>query len=133
MKDLFKLGYACLALFGAVAHALSTRGLAYLHVVEGNIAGKPDEPPSTFDYAALKAAFGGPYLANFNFDKARANAAIAAGKVDMVAFGKLFLANPDLVTRFLLDAPLNVPDAATFYGGDAAGYTDYPVVTAVAG
>jgi N-ethylmaleimide reductase len=121
------------ALFGAVAHALSGRGLAYLHVIEGNIVPKPDDPPLTFDYAALKAAFGGVYLANFNFDKARANAAIAAGKVDMVAFGKLFVANPDLVTRFLLDAALNVPNPATFYGGNAVGYTDYPLLTAIAG
>jgi len=118
------------ALFDAVAGSLSGRGLAYLHVIEGNIA-QPDAP-STFDYAALKATFGGVYLANYNFDKARANAAIAAGQVDMVAFGKLFLANPDLVTRFLLDAPLNVPDQKTFYGGDAVGYTDYPVLATVA-
>ena len=117
------------ALFMALAKALSGKGLGYLHVVEGNIAGKPGAPASGFDYRALKTAFGGNYLANFGFDKARANAAIASGATDMVAFGKLFLANPDLVIRFLLDAPLNVPDDKTFYGGDSHGYTDYPLLS----
>ena len=50
----------------------------------------------------------------------------------MIAFGKLFLANPDLVTRFLLDAPLNTPDDKTFYGGDSHGYTDYPLLAGLA-
>jgi N-ethylmaleimide reductase len=121
------------ALFGTLAKALSGKGLAYLHVVEGNMGGKPGDPPSTFDYAALKASFGGIYLANFNFDKARADAAIAAGTAHMVAFGKLFLANPDLVTRFLLDGPLNPPEPTTFYGGDEHGYTDYPLLSGLPG
>ncbi len=116
------------ALYMAVAKALSGKGLAYLHVVEGDMMAKKDAQPGGFDYAALKAAFGGPYMANLNFDKARAEAAIAAGRVDLVAFGKLFIANPDLVTRFLLDAPLAKPDSKTFYGGDRHGYTDYPVL-----
>ena len=117
------------ALFMAVAQGLSGKGLAYLHVIEGNMAAGPDAPKSTFDYRALKAAFGGVYLANFNFDQARADAAIANGDADMVAFGKLFLANPDLVTRFMLDAPMNPPDDKTFYGGDSHGYTDYPMLS----
>ena len=60
-----------------MARALAGRGLAYLHVVEGDMAAERGTPPSGFDYAALKAAFGGPYMANYNFDKARGNAAIA--------------------------------------------------------
>jgi N-ethylmaleimide reductase len=120
-------------LFNAVAKALSGKGLAYLHVIEGNMAGKPDAPTSTFDYAAIKAAFGGNYLANFNFDKARAEAAIAGGKADMIAFGKFFIANPDLVTRFMLGAPLNALDDKTLYAGDKRGYTDYPVLTGMTG
>ena len=115
------------ALYMAVARALSDKGLAYLHVIEGDMLAKKDTPPSGFDYGALKAAFGGPYMANLNYDQARAEAAIAAGRVDLVAFGKLFIANPDLVTRFLLHAPLAKPDSKTFYGGDEHGYTDYPV------
>ncbi len=119
-------------LFNAVASAISGKGLAYLHVIEGDMRAAPDTPRSNFDYAAIHKAFGGLYIANLNFDKARANAAIAEGRVDMVAFGKLFIANPDLVTRFLLDAPLNKADAKTFYGGDQQGYTDYPVLDSIA-
>lgn len=119
-------------LFNAVASAISGKGLAYLHVIEGDMAAKREAPKSGFDYVAIKQAFGGLYMANLNFDKARADAAIAEGRADMVAFGKLFIANPDLVTRFLLDAPLNKADSKTFYGGDQQGYTDYPVLDSVA-
>ncbi len=115
-------------LFMAVARALAGKGLAYLHVIEGDMAAKPGTPPTGFDYLALKAAFGGLYMANFNFDKARGNAAIAEGRADLIAYGKYFIANPDLVTRFLLDAPLNPPDTKSFYGGDQHGYTDYPLL-----
>jgi N-ethylmaleimide reductase len=117
------------ALFGAVAKLLSGRGLAYLHVLERDLAAGPGAV-STFDYDALKSAFGGVYMANNGYDKEKANAAIAAGRTDLVAFGKLFIANPDLVTRFLLDIPsLNPLDDKTLYGGDGHGYTDYPLVT----
>lgn len=123
-------------LFGAVGSAVSDKGLAYLHVIEGDMTASRDAPrsgfaQSGFDYAAIKRAFGGLYMANLNFDKARANAVIAEGRADLVAFGKLFIANPDLVTRFLLDAPLNKPDSKTFYGGAEQGYTDYPVLDTV--
>jgi len=117
------------ALFTAVATALSHRGLAYLHVIEGDMAAP--SKPHRVDYVALKAAFGGLYIANFGYDKKRANDAIAAGRADMIAFGKPFIANPDLVTRYLLDTPLNAPDDKTFYGGDSHGYTDYPVLSGV--
>ncbi len=112
-------------LFVAVAQALAGRGLAYLHVVEGDLA-KPDAPARA-DYAAIRKAFDGPYMANHGYDKAKGNAAIAEGRADLVAFGKPFLANPDLVVRYRLDAPLNPPDPKTFYGGDRGGYTDYPL------
>ncbi len=115
-------------LYTALAKALSGKGLAYLHVIEGDMLAKKDVPPSGFDYGALKAAFGGPYMANLNYDQAKAEAALAAGRVDLVAFGKLFISNPDLVTRFLLKAPLTKPDSKTFYGGDRHGYTDYPLL-----
>lgn len=118
-------------LFTAVAERLAAKGLAYLHVIEGDMLAKKDAPPSGFDYRAIKRAFGGVYMANLNFDKARAEAAIEEGRADLIAFGKLFISNPDLVTRFLLDAPLNKADSKTFYGGDERGYTDYPVLETV--
>jgi N-ethylmaleimide reductase len=120
------------SLFMAVAKALSGKGMAYLHVIEGDMLAGRDQPRTGFDYRALKDAFGGLYMANLNYDKARATAAIAEGRADMVAFGKLFIANPDLVTRFLLDAPLTRPDSKTFYGGDRHGYTDYPGLSGTA-
>ena len=116
------------ALFGAVVKSLSGRGLAYLHVIEGDMAAPT--AAHRVDYVALRQAFAGLYMANFNYDKARANEAIASGRADLVAFGKAFIANPDLVTRYRLDMPLNPPDDKTFYGGDSHGYTDYPLLTA---
>jgi N-ethylmaleimide reductase len=67
-------------------------------------------------------------MINGGYDVARAEAALASGGADLVAFGVPFLANPDLVERFRRGAPLNAPDRATFYGGDHRGYTDYPVI-----
>src|ERR1700675_1001356 len=116
------------ALFNYVLTSLSDKGLAYLHVVEGDLTGKPVSP---FDYARIKNLFGGLYIANNGYDKSRADAAIAQQKADAIAFGKLFIANPDLVTRFLFDAPLSQIDQATLYGGAEKGYTDYPLLSAV--
>jgi 2,4-dienoyl-CoA reductase-like NADH-dependent reductase (Old Yellow Enzyme family) len=77
----------------------------------------------------LKAAFGGVYIANEKFDFQTATQAIAAGETDAVAFGKLFIANPDLPQRFRLNAPLNRWRSAEFYTGGPAGYVDYPALT----
>lgn len=74
----------------------------------------------------LKQAFGGVYIANEGFTKETAQTVVAEGKADAVAFGKLFIANPDLPFRFKTGAPLNTPDASTFYASTAKGYTDYP-------
>lgn len=111
------------ALFNYVADALSPFNLAYLHVVEGGShgLGVPD-----FDFAQLRKHFKGAYMANLSYDKARGNAALAAGNADLIAFGALYVANPDLVERFAKDAPLNQADSSTFYGGDEKGYVDYP-------
>ena len=76
----------------------------------------------------LKAAFGGVYVANEGLDFGSAGALIAAGEADAVAFGRLFIANPDLPRRFATGAPLNAPDPATFYCRGAKGYTDYPAL-----
>lgn len=116
------------ALFNHVAKAIAAKGLAYLHVVEGNPDGSPMPP---FDYLAIKRMFGGPVIANNGFDKARAQAAIEEGRADAIAFGKDFIGNPDLVTRLYLGAPLNPSNRETFYGGGEQGYTDYPLLRGV--
>jgi len=108
--------------FNAVAKKLSDYPLAYLHVLEGDMmTGK-----RKVDYVALRNCFSGFYMANNGYDLDSGNRAIAQNHADMVAFGKLFIANPDLPDRFAKNLPLNKPDHATFYGGDERGYTDYP-------
>ena len=107
------------ATFNYVAEQLSAKGLAYLHVVELNDG-------ATFDFAELRKKYNGHYIACGGFDRETAIAAVSQGRADAVAFGKLFIANPDLPARFKTGAALNAWDEATFYGGDAKGYTDYP-------
>ena len=108
------------ATFGYVARELGERSIAFLCARESTKAPRlgPD----------LKTAFGGVYVANEGFTREGAEAAIAAGEADAVAFGKLFLANPDLPRRFALGAPLNPWNADTFYSDGPAGYTDYPAL-----
>ena len=109
--------------FLRVAELLAPLGLAYIHVVEGDMTG---QETTELDHGALRDAFAGPYIVNNGYDRARAIEAIASGHAGFVAFGSLFLANPDLPERFRRDAPLNTPIRETFYGGDGRGYTDYP-------
>ena len=115
-------------LFEAAVRALLPLKLAYLHVVEGATGGPRDIAP--FDYAALRRAFGGPFMVNNGYDRQMALEAVASGHADLVAFGKAFIANPDLGRRLRENAPLNEPDRSTFYGGGAQGYTDYPTLDA---
>lgn len=111
--------------FGRVVELLTPLDLAYLHITElGRDA--PGAAGPWFDPRGLRAIWNGVFMTNHGYDKASANAALAAGQADLVAFGALYIANPDLDRRFALDAPLNSPDPATFYGGDERGYTDYP-------
>jgi N-ethylmaleimide reductase len=114
------------AIFGYVVAELAKRGLAFIHVVEGATGGPRDNAP--FDYAALRKAFSGAYIANNGYTRDLAIEAVRDGRADLVAFGKAFIANPDLVERLRLDAPLNEPDRKTFYGGGPEGYTDYPAL-----
>ncbi len=114
------------ALFGALTEGLSRRNLAYLHVVEGATGGARDVAP--FDYVALRRAFSGAYIANNGYTRDMAIAAISENRADMIAFGKPFISNPDLVERLKQGAPLTVGDQKTYYGGDARGYTDYPTL-----
>jgi N-ethylmaleimide reductase len=97
-------------------------------VVEGDTGGAAVPP---FDYLAIKRLFGGLFMANNGFDKVRANEAIVQGRADLVAFGKPFISNPDLVTRLYLDVPLSPLNRETLYGGAEQGYTDYPVLRTV--
>ena len=113
--------------FGYAAAALRSFGLAYLHVVEATV-GADGVVPQAFDYRALKAAFGGPYIANGAYTRERAEAVLEEGRADLVSFGALFLANPDLPARLERGGPYNTPDPSTFYGGDEHGYTDYPTL-----
>ncbi len=113
--------------FGYVVERLNRYGLAYLHVVE-NAFGTDAHAQQSYDRRALRAAFDGVYIANGGYDRERAETALANDDADLVAFGQLFIANPDLPKRFALGADLNAPDPATFYGGDARGYTDYPAL-----
>jgi len=112
------------AMFNAVADMLRSHQLAYLHVVEGNMLGGE----RLVDYTELKRHFDGLYMANNGYTQTVAEQALQQGDADMVAFGRLFIANPDLPERFAQGAELNEPDPETFYGGDAAGYTDYPTL-----
>ncbi len=114
--------------FGFFAAELSRTGIAYLHMLEGDMMSRS----SGMDYRALRGRFDGSYIANNGYDKQSAQAAIHAGHADLVAFGTPFLANPDLVERFRRDLPLNSPDHDTFYGGAERGYTDYPIAGATA-
>lgn len=110
--------------FNAVVDMLRGHRLAYLHVLEGDMM----SGERLVDYTELKRRFGGAYMANNGYTQASAEKALRQGDADMVAFGKLFIANPDLPERFARGAALNEPDPETFYGGDAAGYTDYPTL-----
>jgi N-ethylmaleimide reductase len=116
-------------LFDLAVAELAKRKLAFLHMIEGATGGPRDIVPG-FDFQKLKTLFGGVYIANNGFDPASAKEAVAAGRADMVAFGKWFISNPDLVERIKKGAPLNEPDKATFYGGGEKGYTDYPALVA---
>lgn len=114
------------ALFNRAVERLAPLDLAYIHVIEGETGG--NRHPQPFDYAAMRRPFRGAWIVNNGYDRDRAIDAVASGKADLVAFGVPFLANPDLPRRLRENAPLNPPDHATFYGGDAHGYTDYPAL-----
>lgn len=114
-----------------VASELNKRKIAYLHVAEPDWAGGPSLTEK--ERGALRRSFS-PVLAFCGkYDAARAESTIAAGLADAIAFGRLFLANPDLPERFRRGAPLNEPDPSTFYGGAEKGYTDYPCLEEAGG
>ncbi|MDV3514154.1 MULTISPECIES: alkene reductase [unclassified Stenotrophomonas] len=109
-----------------IVDQLSALGIVYLHVVEGATGGPRDVAP--FDFDGLRRRFNGTYLANNGYDLQLASARIAEGKADLVAFGRPFISNPDLVERLKRGAALAAVNPATLYGGGAEGYTDYPTL-----
>ncbi|MCS4505959.1 alkene reductase [Arhodomonas aquaeolei] len=111
-------------LYEHVVDGLAARSLAYVHIIEGATGGDRGFQP--FDYAALRRRFPGCWMANNGYTPAMAGEAVASGYADLVAFGRSFISNPDLVQRIALDAPMQKADSSTFYGGDERGYTDYP-------
>lgn len=130
--------------FEHVFARLSMRGLAYVHVLEGDMMKTPDieagfthvgatgpgagnrRTPDELDYRALHRLFAGTYIANNAYDLERAQATLRADAAELVAFGRPFLANPDLVRRYRHQLPLNTADPSTFYVGGENGYIDYP-------
>jgi N-ethylmaleimide reductase len=113
--------------FSYAIKGLDEMGIAYLHIVEGGEAdlrhGGAIVPTSEF-----RPLFSNTLMVNGGYDRARAESAVDSGDADLVSFGQLFLANPDLPARLAAGGPFNEPDFETFYGGGESGYTDYPAL-----
>jgi N-ethylmaleimide reductase len=112
--------------YAHLAGKLNSRGLLYIHLVDHSSMGAPAVPASV--KAMFRNVFRGTLILSGGYDAARAEDDLAAGKCDLIAVGKPFLANPDLVTRWKIGAPLNAFDMQTFYTPGAKGYTDYPTL-----
>lgn len=110
--------------FATAYEALNAFGLAYLHVVE-RFAGSGDEAGEQL-LQRLRPLWKGVYIGNGDYSAEQARQAIKSGRADAIAFGRAYIANPDLAARIRKGAPWNEPDQSTFYGGDHRGYTDYP-------
>lgn len=117
------------AQYDYIADQLNAVGVVYLHVVEGATGGPRDVAP--FDYGSLRRRFTNTYIANNGYGLDLAATQLAQGHADLFAFGRPFIANPDLVQRLKTDAPLAQLDPATLYGGGAEGYIDYPALADV--
>ncbi|HEU4851607.1 MAG TPA: alkene reductase [Telluria sp.] len=118
------------AVFGHLVEELDKRGIAFIHLVEGATGGARDLPG--FDFAWARKAFRGAYIANNGYTREMAIDALESGRADAVAFGRPFIANPDLVERLAREAELNAPNPKTFYTPGPVGYIDYPVLQAKA-
>ncbi|SLJ99415.1 alkene reductase [Novosphingobium mathurense] len=121
------------ALFHYLAGELEGRNLAYLHLVEPSVQGREIaaiDPRADALMRDIRDIFSGPIILAGGYTRWSAEQALADKRGDAIAFGRPFIANPDLPARLRTDAPLNEPDTATFYGGDARGYTDYPTLAA---
>lgn len=118
-------------LFDLAVSELAKRKIAFVHMIEGATQGPRDIVPD-FDFARLRKLFGGIYIGNNGYTPELARERIARGEVDLVAFGKAFISNPDLVERLRKGEPLADANRETFYGGGAEGYTDYPTFAGAA-
>ena len=107
-----------------LAQQLNARGLVYIHLVDHSSMGAPPVPASM--KATFRSVFKGALILSGGYDAARAESDLAAGRGDLIAVGKPFLANPDLVARWKIGAALNAPDMNTFYTPGPKGYIDYP-------
>ncbi len=114
------------ATFGYVIDALNRFGLGYLHLMEPNEVDLATRDVLQSVTSLFRPIFKGTLITNGGYDQEKGNAILASDDADLVSFGKLFIANPDLPKRFELKAPLNAPDPKTFYAPDEKGYTDYP-------
>ncbi|MDQ2084270.1 alkene reductase [Xanthobacteraceae bacterium Astr-EGSB] len=112
--------------YAYLAGKLNAAGLVYIHLVDHSASGAPEVPASVKDM--FRKTFRRTLILSGGYDAARAERDLAAGRCDLVAFGKAFLANPDLVRRWQTGAPLNAPDPNTFYTPGPKGYTDYPAL-----
>ena len=116
------------ATFCAAVKAMDGFKLAYVHLVRASPTDQVPGGPVDADF--FRPLFKNTIINSAGFDKTQAEAALKSGNADMVAFATLFISNPDLPTRFKVNAPLQEGDRSTFYGGDAKGYTDYPSLEA---
>lgn len=115
------------ALFETIAEALSSREIGYLHVVDPSFDGHPDIRQRAKELMRLiRQRFAGTLILCGGYDRERADAALVENRADLIGFGRLFIANPDLPVRLKTHAPLNTPDPSLFYGGGIQGYVDYP-------
>ena len=115
--------------FSVAVERLNGYGLGYLHVVETAQNSKGSSEEDLAMSVQLRTLWKGLYVVNGGYDGLRGESALATGHADAVAYGRAFLANPDLPRRLQLGAALNEPDSTSFYGGDAAGYTSYPALS----
>lgn len=122
------------ALYTYVVAKLAARGIGYLHLIEPRVrAGLTEEintAAPTSVATLFRPLFSGPLIASGGFNAETAELALESGTADLIAFGRAFIANPDLHKRLALRAPLNTPDRTTFYGGNERGYIDYPTLEA---
>jgi len=115
--------------FSVAVGTLNSYALGYLHIVETAQNSKGSSPEDLAMSAHLRTVWKGLYVVNGGYDRLSGEEALRTGHADAVAYGRAFLANPDLPRRLKLRAALNEPDPTTFYGGDAAGYTNYPALS----
>lgn len=118
-------------LFNHAVEELEKRHPVYIHVVEGATGGPRDVAPG-FSFEELRKRYTGAWMVNNGYDLDLASRVVAEGRADLVAFGRPFISNPDLVERLRRNAPLNELDRDTLYGGGARGYLDYPTLDSAA-